>query len=704
MVQILTQFNDTLILGDDTVPAQDTVFGLDGSDTLITDETVGGSVLYGNRDSDSLVSRSSGNIIYGGQENDRLQSLNSGGSLFFGDLGDDLFESFGGTGKDTVYGGTSDGSQSDGDDIFNFGNGLGGNLGYGNTGDDFLSGSGFGSDTLYGGKGDDTIQVVEVSGSSGTGGGSTGFVPESIEGASFTVSSALNTTTTTGGGSTTDGVGVVTTTNVNAPLNPGKNYLSGDLGDDLVIGLGDRDSLFGGEGTDTLVMLGNISPDGQDTSNENTSLAGNAEGLNGVPQNASLVGGAGDDSVVAFGGTRGRNTLLGGEGNDTIRNFGDESEVRGGEGNDTILQEGINEVRFGESSLWGGAGNDSINASGSSGTNLIYGEEGSDTLVGTNAVTNDANASGDTIFGGDAAGDDTSNDSLVGGANSLMFGNQGNDTLVAGDGTNAATNSSLYGGQGGDSLFIATESSNIYLWGDLGSDTLNVNGTSNNSLQGGEGNDSLYGVGGDFNSLSGGAGNDILVAGTANDSLIGGEGDDFFVGTTGADTLGGAEDRLGSDTLFGDAGADSLVGTSGLFDGFYYANSLDIGTGAAAGSDTITSFETGTDKIYLRSTAFGNVDAGGATVANLAAPGQNLRSNLDFFSTANNQNYTTLNGSFSGGSDSLPAIVFDSNGTGGGTLYWDINGGGTAGTDPGQLSVIATIETGRVNVNDIVIF
>jgi Ca2+-binding RTX toxin-like protein len=391
---------------------------------------------------------------------------------------------------------------------------------------------------------------------------------------------------------------------------------------------------------------------------------------------------------------------LGGEGNDTIRNFGNESEVRGGEGNDTISQEG----GFGESSLWGGAGDDSINASGSGGTNLIYGDVGSDTLVGGNPdLTNDPDASGDTIFGGDAAGTDTSADSLVGGANSLMFGNQGNDTLVAGDGTNAATNSSLYGGQGGDSLFIGDNSSTLSLWGDLGSDTLNVNGTSNNSLQGGEGNDSLYGVGGSNNSLSGGAGNDILVAGATNDTLIGGEGDDFFVGTGGADTLGGAETRSGSDTLFGDAGADILVGTSGLFDGFYYANSLDIGTGAAGGSDTITSFETGTDKIYLRSTAFGNVDAGGATVANLAAPGQNLRSNLDFFSTANNQNYTTLNGSFSGGSDSLPAIVFDSDG-GGGTLYWDINGGGTAGTDPGQLSVIATIETGRVNVNDIVIF
>lgn len=690
MVQILTQFNDSLVLGDDTVPAQDTVLGLDGSDTLVSDDTVGGSLIEGNRDSDSLVSRTAGNVLYGGQENDRLVSLNSGGSLFFGDLGDDLFESFGGTGKDTVFGGTSDQEKNliDGDDVFNFGNGLGGNLGYGNGGDDFLSGSGFGQDTLYGGIGDDTIQVVEVSGSGGTGSGSTGFVPESIEGASFTVSSALNTTTTTGT-STSDGVGVVTTSNANAPLNPGKNYLSGDLGDDLVIGLGDRDSLFGGEGTDTLVMLGNISADGQAASNENTSLAGNAEDLNGVPQNASLVGGAGDDSVVAFGGTRGRNTLWGGEGNDTIRNFGDESYVKGDAGNDTILQEG----GFGESSLWGGAGDDSIDSSASGGTNLVYGDLGSDTLVGSTLAT--AAGTGDTLYGGDSANTDTSADSLTAGAFSVMLGNQGQDTLNA-----TGENASLYGGQGEDSLVGIGAS---YLSGDLGSDTLTVTGT-NNTLLGGTGNDSLYGLNGTVSSMVGGEGNDILVAaqatavGTDGDTLIGGAGNDFFVGSTAADTLGGQETRQGSDTLYGGQGADTLVGTSGLFDGFYYANNNEL-------ADTITAFESGTDKIYLRSTAFGNVDAAGATVANLAAPGQNLRTNLDFFSTTSTQDYTNLGGTFSGGSTTLPAIIFDSNSSGGGTLYWDINGGGNTNTGVGDnLSVIATIGSGSVNVNDIVIF
>ncbi len=673
MVQILTQFNDTLTLGSDTIPAVDTVLGLDGSDILTT-STLGGSLLYGNRDNDSLTSQAAGNILYGGQENDRLLSL-AGGSLFFGDLGDDLFEVFGGTGKDTVYGGTSSGDLNDGGDVFNFGNASGGgNLGYGNAGDDFLSGSGLGSDTLWGGKGDDTIQVVELS-SSGTAGGTGGFVPQN------TVISNIGIRTGNIGGvsSTSAGVGVVTTSDANPPNNPGRNYLSGDLGKDLVIGLGDRDTLLGGEENDTLMLLGSIA----DPDNNNTSLEGATVELNGVPQNALLDGGNGNDSLIAFGGLRGRNTLLGGEGIDTIYNYGVQSYVDGGAGNDILVMDNAFGV-FGRSTLMGGAGDDSINVATSGGTNLLYGDVGNDTLVGTAAPT----GFGDTLYGGDAANADTGNDSLTAGARSLMFGQQGNDTLV---GTGA--NASLYGGQGTDSLVAGGTS---YLSGDLGNDTLVTGATNQNTLLGGEGNDSLYGVGGSANILNGGVGNDILVAGSVDDTLIGGEGNDFFIGTDGADTLGGEANRQGSDTLYGGAGADSLVGIAG-FDGFYYASNGEIG-------DTITSFQSGTDKIYLRSTAFGNVDAFGNLVANLAAPGQSLRTGLDFFSVPANQDYTTIGGTFSGGSTTLPAIVFDSNPGGGGILYWDVTGGGNVNTGGVNLSVIATIQSGSVNFNDIVIF
>jgi Ca2+-binding RTX toxin-like protein len=275
-----------------------------------------------------------------------------------------------------------------------------------------------------------------------------------------------------------------------------------------------------------------------------------------------------------------------------------------------------------------------------------------------------------------------------------MFGQQGNDTLV---GTGA--NASLYGGQGTDSLFV--EGNNSYLSGDLGNDTLLVaQDVTGSTLLGGEGNDSLYGFDGTDNILNGGAGNDILVAGDPGDTLIGGEGNDFFIGSndpTVGDTLGGEAGRSGSDTLYGGVGADSLIGIAG-FDGFYYASNGEI-------NDTITSFQSGTDKIYLKSTAFGNStpDSNGnlVKVADLAAPGQSLRTGLDFFSVPANQDYT---GTFSGGSTTLPAIVFDSNASGGGILYWDFLGGGSENLNGANLSVIATIQSGSVSFNDIVIF
>jgi len=180
---------------------------------------------------------------------------------------------------------------------------------------------------------------------------------------------------------------------------------------------------------------------------------------------------------------------------------------------------------------------------------------------------------------------------------------------------------------------------------------------------------------------------------------------DFLQGSASSDTLGGPEPRDGSDTLYGAGGADSLIGISG-FDGFYYANNNEIG-------DTISSFESGTDKIYLRSSAFGNVSATGTQNLGGGA-GNQLRNGVDFAIIDANTNYTTVGGTFSGGTTvgstfsggtTAPAIVFDANSSGGGTLYWDINGGGSSNTFVGDnLSVIATIESGSVNVNDIVIF
>ncbi|WP_199245543.1 calcium-binding protein [[Phormidium] sp. ETS-05] len=677
MVRILTTGDDTLDMSA-TNAGPDSIFGLDGTD-FITSDTVGGSLISGNRDNDSLTSSGTNDTVFGGQDNDVLRSL-AGNSLFFGDFGDDYFESRGTLGGDIVYG-LGD------DDIFNFGNGGGGNLAFGNTGTDFISGSGLGDDTLFGGMDNDTLQVVELSGSGSSGTG--GFVPFNTPISSLGVS-------TTQGLSGTGSVGVVTTQGVfGPPTNPGDNYLSGDKGNDLVIGIGDRDTLLGGEDNDTLMMLSALSSPG----NQNTSLQGatnaNTFTLAGVPRANFLDGGIGDDSLHSEGGDRGRHTLIGGDGKDTMTYIGVDSYLLGGTGDDSLTLDEANNTGIGRNTLYGGQGNDTIFTEVGGGTNWLYGDKGNDSLIGS---------SGDTLFGGTKDGDEdaaTDNDylSITAAGRSWMDGGKGSDTLI---GSGTAT---LVGGAGDDSLDVGVNN-NASLLGGEGNDTLTARGTgstlnggagndtltltpfgntslgvaSSNTLLGGEGNDSLFALSaGGPNYLDGGTGNDILVAGHSSDTLIGGGGNDLFVGSSEADTLGGESGRSGNDTLYGFKGADLLIGIDGSFDGFYY-------NGSDQGDDTITDFDTGIDKIYIDDTGFA-----------LATQGQQLRSGLDFFAVASGQNYT---GTFSGGT-TIPAIVFDSAATGGGTLYWDYNGGlNPDGTD----SVIAVIQQGQVNVNDIVIF
>lgn len=690
--------NDTLDLFSFGLGA-DTVLGLTGSDFITTD-TVGGSLIFGNTENDSLTSSGAGDTLYGGQDDDFLVSK-AGGSVFFGDLGQDRYEARGSLGRDTVYGGTNNQSENreqDGDDIFNFGNGLGGNLAFGNGGDDFISGSGLGSDTLYGGVGDDTIQVIEIAGGgAGATGGGAAFVPDTIAGVGFVPPFLFGGAS--GAGATAGlGVGVVLDAGVAVPRNPGRNYLVGDKGNDVIFGIGDRDSLFGGEGNDSLFMLSadatgelGLSPDGVNT------VAGARRELAGFPRNNLLDGGTGSDYIYSYGGDRGRQTMIGGEGNDSLFNRGSQVLMFGNTGADYLETTG-----FSRSTLYGGQDNDTV-ISGFSliggtvggGTNLLYGDKGNDSMLST--------GDRDTLIGGNIEDNDTiAGNNLdflsLGGASSMGFGNQGNDTLV---GTGAAV--TLFGGQDNDYMTASGVSS--YLSGDKGNDTLLLGETATNStLMGGEGNDSLDARnGGGENLLMAVSGDNVLVAGAKTDTLMGGSGNDFLTGSIEGDTL--RADSPGQDTLEGFWGADSLIGTVGAADAFLFGSILDARDGVAPGTtdptagtattgDTITSFESGRDKIYL------NLSGYGLDPEAIAG----LRTNIDFFSTKATTVYTGSFENLISGNASTSAIIFDAQNQGG-FLLWDKNGAGvTNRADTNEMVTIAVVSTGTITRNDIFLF
>ena len=157
------------------------------------------------------------------------------------------------------------------------------------------------------------------------------------------------------------------------------------------------------------------------------------------------------------------------------------------------------------------------------------------------------------------------NDAISGlDGNDLLYGNQDQDSIDAGAGSNTA-----YGGMGND--FIAAGFGSDLLFGNEGADTISA-GDGDNTIVGGQdstdgadlimagsGNDLILGNGGD-DTISAGGGNDIVVAGFGADILLGNMGDDFVFGNQGNDTVFGG---FGADTLIGGMGDDTLYGNEG---------------------------------------------------------------------------------------------------------------------------------------------
>lgn len=155
--------------------------------------------------------------------------------------------------------------------------------------------------------------------------------------------------------------------------------------------------------------------------------------------------------------------------------------------------------------------------------------------------------------------------------NDWMIGDKGRDTLDGGSGDDR-----LFGGDGNDVLRGGVGAGNDFLYGQAGNDR----------MEGGDGNDLLRGSIG-LDSLYGGNGNDTLVGENDADHLNGGAGNDWVSGGAGNDTLYG---WTGNDTIFGGGGADRLIGGSGV-DSFIFHK--------GHGSDWITDFQTGFDRLMI---------------------------------------------------------------------------------------------------------
>jgi Ca2+-binding RTX toxin-like protein len=136
-----------------------------------------------------------------------------------------------------------------------------------------------------------------------------------------------------------------------------------------------------------------------------------------------------------------------------------------------------------------------------------------------------------------------------------------------------------------------------------GNDTINGLGGAD-ELFGNLGEDLIDGGEGDDVIVAGGQGNDTLFGGVGNDLVAGNKGADLLFGGDGNDTLRGGQDNdtifgePGNDLLFGDLGDDNLSGGDG--DDIFILRS-------GTGTDTITDFVPGSDRLGLTTAETGLV-------------------------------------------------------------------------------------------------
>ena len=406
--------------------------------------------------------------------------------------------------------------------------------------------------------------------------------------------------------------------------------LSGDMGDDLIVGASDDDALFGGVGNDTLIggtggdvifadgsnSFAMTAPDGSWIAGVNDAATDQQRQLKLVTavaaigttalsqqvfkvltgyinplaetdlsglltmQRQNVVSDAGDTNNYSAGSQRTYADLTGGawfgtnvgKGNDLIHAGAGDDVVNAGGGDDVVDA---------------GTGNDQV--AGYDGNDVIYGGAGDDRLQGDYqvAVTTGDTSENLTYYGASGVIRYTLDASRHG--QDVIDGGAGNDVIFGGGGSDL-----LYGGAdddviyGDDHKLSSQYAGDDHLDGGDGDDQL-VGGGGADELLGGDGADRLEGddlvadVAATWHGadrLDGGRGDDDLYGGGGDDVLLGGEGNDWLAGEdqvtasasttlTGNDSLDGG---AGNDTLVGGAGNDTLIGGGG-------ADQLFAGTG-----------------------------------------------------------------------------------------------------------------------------
>ncbi len=477
---------------------------------------------------------------------------------------------------------------------------LGADTLFGGGGNDRLDG-GAGADSMDGGDQDDIYYVDDAGDLAGESNsnplGGTDLVYSSVD---HTLGTGIENLVLTGKATTGEGNALNNSILGNALANAlggggGNDTIDGGAGGDFMVGgkgddtyvidnAGDSIFEFGGDGTDTVRWMRNVSLDLNGlTSIENGVLLGSASiSLTGTAGNNGLAGNAGANTIDGGGGN---DVMAGGGGNDTyIVDGGDFVFEAAGGGTDLVISsanfflsgqaienltltgaeiqgdgnELANVIRGndmnnfinglgGADKMIGGKGNDGYNVDTAGDKVIELAGEGIDLISSTITYTlpaeveilylfsiTAANINGTgTGLANDLYGTDGKNILDGKGGADTMDGYGGSDTYYVDNPGDVASDS---GGAGTDRVVASVD----YAIG-LGIEDLTLTG----KAVSGSGNELSNNIVGTAiaNSLTGSGGNDTLNGATGNDTLSGGAGFDRMVGGVGADFMNGGKDN-----------------------------------------------------------------------------------------------------------------------------------------------------------------
>src|SRR5437899_336298 len=305
---------------------------------------------------------------------------------------------------------------------------------------------------------------------------------------------------------------------------------------------------------------------------------------NGALPAAQLFGGAGNDTLT---GGSGADQLFGGAGNDTLLGKGGNDLLFGGAGNDTLIGGDGDDQVFGE------GGNDRFVWNPGDDSDVVEGQDGTDTLVFNGSNINekiDISANGSRVrltrdianVTMDLNGIEHIQLNALGGADNITVNDLSGTgvTQVAidlasppgsGVGDLAADSVTVKGTKGDDDITVPGQGGSLAVAGL--SELVTISGSEATDaliVAGGNGNDTLSAATLFANTaltLDGGSGNDTIIGSQGADQLLGGDGNDVVTGGRGNDTalLGDGNDTFvwnpgdGSDIVEGQAGTDTLV-------------------------------------------------------------------------------------------------------------------------------------------------